>query len=425
MVVPVLSSSTIIDSTGVPCTKSTTILDLARIEGLLQSNSARHSLNRARMSLTPSSRTKLLHLLLWVTIWVNLNQVTETKSLIQPLDFIPTIIAPGSSAIKIPNDVLELGRKKYKLCLVGQFMGKAPRLGLIHAIFNKLWGREGSIITVPYKEDLFLIQFPTESSLSRALYGGPWHVGGVPLHLRLWDSKFIGISCSMVVPVLSSSTIIDSTGAPCTKSTTILDLARIEGLLQSNSARPSLNRARMSLTPSSRTKLLHLLLWVTIWVNLNQVTETKSLIQPLDFIPTIIAPGSSAIKIPNDVLELGRKKYKLCLVGQFMGKAPRLGLIHAIFNKLWGREGSIITVPYKEDLFLIQFPTESSLSRALYGGPWHVGGVPLHLRLWDSKTWEGLSILGSAIGKPLHMDQDCTRLLKPDRINLCIEVDFS
>ncbi|KAJ4848758.1 hypothetical protein Tsubulata_020074 [Turnera subulata] len=40
-------------------------------------------------------------------------------------------------------------------------------------------------------------------------------------------------------------------------------------------------------------------------------------------------------------------------------------------------------------------------------------------------TREGLSILGSALGKPLHMDQDCTRLLRPDRINLCVEVNFS
>ncbi|KAJ4825720.1 hypothetical protein Tsubulata_001221 [Turnera subulata] len=133
-----------------------------------------------------------------------------------------------------------------------------------------------------------------------------------------------------------------------------------------------------------------------------------------------------------------------------MGNAPRMGLIHAMFNKLWGRDGNIAVVPYKSDLFLIQFPTESSLSRVLYGGPWHVGGIPLHLCLWDSKiqkvdfsnslipvwvqlrnvplelqTSEGLSILGSALGKPLHMDQDCKRLLRPDRINLCVEVNFS
>ncbi|KAJ4834813.1 hypothetical protein Tsubulata_025705, partial [Turnera subulata] len=353
MVVPVLSSSTIIDSTGAPCTKSTTILDLARIEGLLQSNSARPSLNQARMSLTPSSRTKLLHLLLWVRIWVNLNQVTETKSLIQPLDFIPNIIAPGSSLIKIPNDVLELGRKKYKLCLVGQFM---------------------------------------ESSLSRALYGGPWHVGGVPLHLRLWDSKFIGISCSMVVPVLSSSTIIDSTEQFCSsftqsgKNVTDSDLthqAPPPATLGDDLGEPKSGMISHSTSSADAVKQEPVVSSKSTWAS--KVTETKSLIQPLDFIPTIIAPGSCLINIPNDVLELGRKKYKLCLVGQLMGKAPRLGLIHAIFNKLWGREGSIITVPYKEDLFLIQFPTESSLSRALYGGPWHVGGVPLHLRLWDSK----------------------------------------
>ncbi|KAJ4829658.1 hypothetical protein Tsubulata_013259 [Turnera subulata] len=133
-----------------------------------------------------------------------------------------------------------------------------------------------------------------------------------------------------------------------------------------------------------------------------------------------------------------------------MGKAPRMGLIHAMLNKIWGRQGNIEVVPYQSELFLIQFHTEASLTRALYGGPWHVGGVPLHLRVWDPKvqkmdfttsmipvwvqlckvpleqqTREGLSILGSAIGRPLHMDQDCNRLLRGDRIHLCVEVDFS
>ncbi|KAJ4847859.1 hypothetical protein Tsubulata_000207, partial [Turnera subulata] len=46
--------------------------------------------------------------------------------------------------------------------------------------------------------------------------------------------------------------------------------------------------------------------------------------------------------------------------------------------------------------------------------------VPLELL-----TVEGLSYLASALGTPLHSDQDCSRLFKGDRANVCINFDFS
>ncbi|KAJ4850802.1 hypothetical protein Tsubulata_009794 [Turnera subulata] len=46
--------------------------------------------------------------------------------------------------------------------------------------------------------------------------------------------------------------------------------------------------------------------------------------------------------------------------------------------------------------------------------------VPLELL-----TAEGLSYLASALGTPLHSDQDCSRLFKGDQANVCINVDFS
>ncbi|KAJ4850536.1 hypothetical protein Tsubulata_048069 [Turnera subulata] len=133
-----------------------------------------------------------------------------------------------------------------------------------------------------------------------------------------------------------------------------------------------------------------------------------------------------------------------------MGKPPKLGLIQAMAEKLWGRQGSVSAIPYKEGLYLFQFPTDNSLSRALHGGPWHIGGIPLLLRTWDVNimpvdfstsvipvwvqmkhvplellTKEGLSYLASAIGKPLHMNQDCSKLFTTDRVNVCIDVDYS
>ncbi|KAJ4849046.1 hypothetical protein Tsubulata_031303 [Turnera subulata] len=133
-----------------------------------------------------------------------------------------------------------------------------------------------------------------------------------------------------------------------------------------------------------------------------------------------------------------------------MGNPPKISLIHAMATKLWGREGAVTVVPYKEDLHLFKIPSDLSLSRALHSGPWHIGGTPLLLHKWEVNTkpvdfttslipvWvqlkhvpfelmtkEGLSYLASAISKPLHMTQDCSTLFSTDRVNVCIEVDYS
>ncbi|KAJ4849060.1 hypothetical protein Tsubulata_029538 [Turnera subulata] len=170
----------------------------------------------------------------------------------------------------------------------------------------------------------------------------------------------------------------------------------------------------------------------------------------LQFVEPVYSDDNSTVRIPPELIDLGRQKYSLCLIGQFMGGALKLGFMHAILNKLWGRDGPISVSPYKDGLFLFQFPNAATLSRALYRGPWHVGGIPLMLWPWSSNaqkldnssaifpvwvklkhvplellTKEGLSYLASVIGTPLHADQDCSKLFRGDSANICILVDFS
>ncbi|KAJ4824487.1 hypothetical protein Tsubulata_033137 [Turnera subulata] len=170
----------------------------------------------------------------------------------------------------------------------------------------------------------------------------------------------------------------------------------------------------------------------------------------LKFVEPIFTDDQSTISIPPELLAIGRKKYSLCLIGQFMGTAPKIGLIHTIANMLWGRVGAISVSKYKDDLFLFQFPNESAYSRALHRGPWHVGGIPLLLSPWSSSfqkldsssavfpvwvkfknvplellTHEGLSYIASAVGTPMHTDQDCSKLFRDNCANVCIKVDFS
>ncbi|KAJ4843815.1 hypothetical protein Tsubulata_014017 [Turnera subulata] len=160
------------------------------------------------------------------------------------------------------------------------------------------------------------------------------------------------------------------------------------------------------------------------WASIVQPNPTL----PLQFVQPIFTEDSKVIQIPPHLLAIGRKKYSMCLIGQFIGTSPKLGLIQAMAIKLWGRHGPVSVIPYSAGLYLLQFADESSLVRALHGGPWHIGGIPLLLCKWEVGikpvdfntslipvwvqmnnvpfellTTEGLSYLASAIGKPSHM----------------------
>ncbi|KAJ4850857.1 hypothetical protein Tsubulata_032857 [Turnera subulata] len=126
-------------------------------------------------------------------------KVTATNLAPHSLKFVEPILAADQSTISIPPELLAIGRKKYSLCLIRQFMGVAPKIRLIHAIANMLWGRSGVIFVSTYKNDLFLSQFPNESAYSRALHSGPWHVAGIQLMLSPWTSTFQKLDCSSAV----------------------------------------------------------------------------------------------------------------------------------------------------------------------------------------------------------------------------------
>ncbi|KAJ4849686.1 hypothetical protein Tsubulata_037957 [Turnera subulata] len=272
----------------------------------------------------------------------------------------------------------------------------------------------------------------------------------------------------------SSVSLLDLTGAACDKSALVLDFGSIDLLASKFRASKGKNIAAIAIAPrasdlgatsSAQPLPMDSILSMpqsnpvvlpgpelvsvqsSSWASTVKVGAAR---QTLDFFPSVFEAGTSVLQFPPAVVDTGRKKFSLCLVGQFLGSAPNFGFIHSIANKLWGRDGPISIAAYKAGMFLFQFPIEASLSRALNGGPWHVNGIPLILRVWDSNiqkldttssilpvwvqfndvplelsTREGLSYIASAVGKPLHMDHDCPKVLKTDRINVCIAVDFA
>ncbi|KAJ4842558.1 hypothetical protein Tsubulata_008501 [Turnera subulata] len=168
--------------------------------------------------------------------WANIVQPNST----QPLQFVQPIFTEGSKVIQIPPHLLAIGRQKYSLCLIGQFMGTSPKLGLIQAIAMKLWGRNGPVSVIPYSDGLYLLQFADEASLARALHGelpieidgckyvigisyswkpqycdecNKWGHHQIACKAKLPSTKWIpkvNVQTSIVIPADSSSSLISS-----------------------------------------------------------------------------------------------------------------------------------------------------------------------------------------------------------------------
>ncbi|KAJ4849987.1 hypothetical protein Tsubulata_044771 [Turnera subulata] len=130
-------------------------------------------------------------------------KVVSTPAFSSQLNFMKPIFSGDSNMLSIPPELLGNGRKKYSCCLIGQFMGTAPNLGLIHAIANRLWGHDGPVSVSRYKEELFLFQFQNDAAHSHAFTRGPWYIGGVPLIFRPWtySSRKLDFS-NAIFPVL-------------------------------------------------------------------------------------------------------------------------------------------------------------------------------------------------------------------------------
>ncbi|KAJ4823732.1 hypothetical protein Tsubulata_026162 [Turnera subulata] len=229
----------------------------------------------------------------------------------------------------------------------------------------------------------------------------------------------------------SYTSLLDSSGAVCDKSDLVLDFGSMDQLLAPNlRASKGKNIAAIALAPRD---------------SVSEVTSSHTLpVSDPQLVP--VPEVKSAPEVPvswASTVKAGNARHTLDYISPvFDGDASILQLPTSIV--------AAGLAAYKAGMFLFQFPTDASLSRALNGGPWHVNGIPLILRVWDSNiqkldvsspvlpvwvqlsnvpleltTREGLSYLASAIGRPLHMDKDCSRMLKTDRVNICIDVDFA
>ncbi|KAJ4841580.1 hypothetical protein Tsubulata_014501 [Turnera subulata] len=224
------------------------------------------------------------------------------------------------------------------------------------------------------------------------------------------------------IVVSPSSKILDSSGTPHERSALTMELDRLDLLLQTSSQ----VQRKLKGKNISDSVLVSLTASVVLPVAPADVSNSRvpplvdlgvsSNLEPFASTTDPVLPPHEAASIPKSWATIAKRP------------AHPLQFVPPIYEA----DSSVIC----------RYPLRSLQS--------HIGGIPLFLRKWEADikpidfftsvfpvwvhlshvplellTKEGLSYLASAIGTPLHMNQEYSKLLVSDRVSLCVDVDFS
>ena len=171
----------------------------------------------------------------------------------------------------------------------------------------------------------------------------------------------------------------------------------------------------------------------------------------LSFIPPPSASnGRPRVIAEADVSEEGSKVWSSTLVGHFVGTSLSFSIVRSIARSIWQKEGVIDVLSYEKGFFLFRFATESGMKSILERGAWLFAGrymvlmkwkpglilseATLHsIPVWDQffnipiELWteKGLSLIASALGKPLFADSATEARSRVNFARICVEVDAS
>ncbi|GAV70483.1 DUF4283 domain-containing protein, partial [Cephalotus follicularis] len=151
--------------------------------------------------------------------------------------------------------------------------------------------------------------------------------------------------------------------------------------------------------------------------------------QKLSYIAPVVCNGEIVAEMPDEILAEGAKDWEHALVGFFVGKKIPFRSLQAILNKKWSSADKFSIHTAENGIFVFKYESAAIRDWILDNSPWDVWGVHLALRLWERDpslinsgftkisvwvklmnipmeywTTQGLSLLASVLGSPLHMD---------------------
>lgn len=159
-----------------------------------------------------------------------------------------------------------------------------------------------------------------------------------------------------------------------------------------------------------------------------------------DYIP--MPADMKIISPPDEVLIKGNEKFKTSIVGTFTRGAPPFHKVAAFAHKVWDNHGLVHISQKDSKNYVFKFVTLAAMNAALSKGTWYLENKPMLVHAWGSTvgntpsmplwvkfenmpdsywTREGLSCLGSAIGKPLSADDLTSKLEILPFAKLCVD----
>ena len=168
----------------------------------------------------------------------------------------------------------------------------------------------------------------------------------------------------------------------------------------------------------------------------------------LQFIPPVASEGRPRVVAETALSSEGVKEWAFTLVGQFVGTNLSFSAVRSIAKSIWTKDGLLDVLSYKKGYFLFRFASEAGMKSILERGPWLFAGRYLVLMKWRQglalskamlhyipvwaqfynipiELWieKGLSLIASAIGKPLYADSATEARSRVNFARICVEVE--
>lgn len=231
------------------------------------------------------------------------------------------------------------------------------------------------------------------------------------------------------------------------------DLATSVDVLVSNTADLAKNQKKLeegtqeasSSMPGGRNRLPHKS-WVGAVVQKRVFSQQKFVVSEID--------GHEKVVVPKEVFVGAKPLWEDFLIGKFLNtKAPHVGKIHMIVNKIWrlGDRTSLIDVfEVNENTVKFRIRNEGMRHRILNRGMWNIMDIPMIVSKWTPFAEEaqpamksiplwvtltnvpttmftdkGLEFLASAVGEPIKLHPKTEACVSFDEAQILVKADLT
>lgn len=158
------------------------------------------------------------------------------------------------------------------------------------------------------------------------------------------------------------------------------------------------------------------------WVS---AVQKKQVLKKYDF-GIEVSEGKQSVEVPSEIIEKSNHLWEDFVIAKFLETAPHIAKVHVILNNIWAYGDKIQKLDvYEMDstTMRIRITSEVVREKVIRRGMWNIAGVPMVVSKWAPEedkslahliplwihltgvpmsmySWEGLSFMTSAVGKP-------------------------